>query len=163
MLWFLGASLVITVAIVVERWLFYRARDCDLRVLARRLGARLAEGNIEGAVEELGRSKSVAAAIAAAGLELAAGGPAAADKAMQSAVALERCGLERWLAYLGTLGNNAPFVGLFGTVVGVIASFEELGRGPGHGAGATGAAAQVASQLIMARIAEEEPSCGATV
>jgi len=158
-LWLLGACLVITVAIIVERWLFYRARDCDLRALARRLGACLAERDIGAAVEELGRSRSVAAAIAAAGLELAAGGPAAADKAMQSAAALERRGLERWLAYLGTLGNNAPFVGLFGTVVGVMASFEELGRGAGNVVSAGAAAAsplgsQLGSQLIMARIAE---------
>ena len=54
-------------------------------------------------------------------------------------------GLERWLAYFGTLGNNAPFIGLFGTVIGVIAAFEALGQ---HGA------AQVASQLVMASIAE---------
>ena len=56
---------------------------------------------------------------------------------MQSAAALERGRLERWLAFLGTVGNNAPFVGLFGTVIGVIHAFEELGHGaPGHGAAA---------------------------
>jgi biopolymer transport protein ExbB len=75
---------------------------------------------------------------------------------MRSAVALERGRLERWLAYLGTLGNNAPFIGLFGTVIGVIRAFEELGHGaPGHGAASTSAAAsQVASQAVMASIAE---------
>jgi biopolymer transport protein ExbB len=147
-LWLLGVALVAAVAVIVERLLFYRTRDCDLRALARRLGAHLAGRDFDAAVEELGRSKSVAAAIAAAGLELAAAGPAAADKAMQSAAALERRGLERWLAYLGTLGNNAPFVGLFGTVIGVIGAFDKLGEGTGGGA------AQVASHLIMASIAE---------
>ena len=48
---------------------------------------------------------------------------------MQSAAALERGALERWLAYLGTVGNNAPFIGLFGTVIGIIGAFEELGHG----------------------------------
>ena len=153
MLWFLGALLVISIAIIVERWLFYRTRDCDLKALARRLGDHLGEADLRAAVKELGKSRSVAAAIAAAGLELADAGPAAADKAMQSAAALERRGLERWLAYLGTLGNNAPFIGLFGTVIGVIGAFEELGQGAGHGAVAAGAT-QVASQLVMASIAE---------
>ncbi|MEP6651864.1 MAG: MotA/TolQ/ExbB proton channel family protein [Myxococcales bacterium] len=154
-LWLLGASLITTVAISVERWLFYRTREGDLPALARRLGAHLAGRDFDAAAQELGRSRSVAAAIAAAGLELAAAGPAAADKAMQSAAALERRGLERWLAYLGTLGNNAPFVGLFGTVIGIIGAFEELGRGHGTagGAGAAGAA-QVASQVVMASVAE---------
>ena len=97
-------------------------------------------------------SASVAARVADAGLRLADRGGDPADKAMQSAAALERGRLERWLAFLATVGNNAPFVGLFGTVVGVIHAFEELGHAaPGHGAPAAG---QVASQAVMASIAE---------
>ena len=33
---------------------------------------------------------------------------------------------ERYLVILGTLGNNAPFIGLFGTVIGVIQAFQDL-------------------------------------
>jgi len=153
-LWLLGALSLLSIAIIVERWLFYRARTCDLQATARQLGARLAAGEFALAIEELHTSRSVAAAIAAAGLALSERGPQAADKAMQSAAALERSRLERWLAYLGTLGNNAPFIGLFGTVIGIIGAFEELGHGaPGHGASAA-AAAQVASQAVMSSIAE---------
>jgi biopolymer transport protein ExbB len=155
-LWFLGILSVLSIGVMVERWLFYRSRGGDLKALAQMLDARLAAGDRQVAVQELARSPSLAAAIAAAGLRLADRGPAAADKAMQSAVALERGRLERWLAYLGTLGNNAPFIGLFGTVIGVIRAFEELGHGaPGHGTASTSAAAsQVASQAVMASIAE---------
>ena len=97
------------------------------------------------------RVVSIAARVADAGLRLAERGTEAADKAMQSAAALERGRLERWLAFLATVGNNAPFVGLFGTVVGVIHAFEELGHSaPGHAA----AAGQVASQAVMSSIAE---------
>jgi biopolymer transport protein ExbB len=153
-LWILGALSVASLAIIVERWLFYRARECDLPVMAQRLGAHLARRDFDAAIKELNESKSLAAAIAAAGLQLADRGPAAADKAMQSAAALERGALERWLAYLGTVGNNAPFIGLFGTVIGVIGAFEELGKGaPGH-ASAAAAAAQTASQAVMSSIAE---------
>jgi biopolymer transport protein ExbB len=149
-LWLLGGLSLISVAIIVERWLFYRTRDCDPELLARKLGPRLAAGEFDLALGELDRSRSVAAAIAAAGLRLADRGPAAADKGMRSATALERARLERRLAYLGTLGNNAPFVGLFGTVIGVIAAFEELGRATPSAA----AAGQVASQTVMSSIAE---------
>jgi len=154
-LWFLGFLSLISAAIIVERWLFYRSRGGDLQAMADRLDARLSVGDVDGAIEELKRSESVAGAIAAAGLRLSGRGAAAADKAMQSATALERGRLEQWLAYLGTLGNNAPFIGLFGTVIGIIGAFEELGHAaPGHGAGATAAAAtQVASQVVMARVA----------
>src|SRR5690606_27978756 len=58
--------------------------------------------------------------------------------------ALERDGLERRLGFLGTLGNNAPFIGLFGTVIGVIQAFDALEQG----------AAQAASSGVMAAIAE---------
>jgi biopolymer transport protein ExbB len=154
-LWLLAVLSLASVAIMIERWLFYRARDCDPEAMASRLGAQLAERDFEGALKELGQSRSIAAAVATAGLQLADRGPAAADRAMQSATALARGRLERWLAYLGTLGNNAPFIGLFGTVIGVIGAFEALGRGsPGPGGGGAAAAAQVASQVVMASIAE---------
>ena len=42
--------------------------------------------------------------------------------------------LERRLAFLGTLGNNAPFIGLFGTVLGVVHAFAALGGASGPGA-----------------------------
>ena len=42
--------------------------------------------------------------------------------------------LERRLAFLGTLGNNAPFIGLFGTVLGVVQAFAVLGGASGPGA-----------------------------
>lgn len=152
-LWLLGALSVAGLFVSVERWLFLRVRGGDLASLARELGKRLSAGDREGAVADLSASPAVAAAIAVAGLRLADRGAAAAEKAMESAAALERGRLERWLAYLGTVGNNAPFVGLFGTVVGVIHAFEELGHAaPGHGSAA--AASQVVSQAVMGRIAE---------
>src|SRR6266850_708550 len=42
--------------------------------------------------------------------------------------------LERNLAFLGTLGNNAPFIGLFGTVLGIIKAFHDLGQVNAKGA-----------------------------
>ena len=44
--------------------------------------------------------------------------------------------LERNLGILGTLGNNAPFIGLFGTVLGIIKAFADLSKNSGGGAGA---------------------------
>jgi biopolymer transport protein ExbB len=153
-LWLLGALSVFSIAIVVERWLFLRSRGCEPEALAKDLRIHLARREFTAAARELRESRSIAAAVAAAGLELAALGPSAAEKAMQSAVALERGRLERWLAYLGTVGNNAPFIGLFGTVIGVIGAFEELGRGGTVHSAVAGPAAQVASQAVMTSIAE---------
>ena len=148
-LFLLGLLSVVSLAIVVERWLFFRSRDADIRALAEELDDDLVARDWSGAIARLSRVSAAAAAIAATGLRLADRGAAAVDKAMQSAAALERGQLEKRLSYLGTIGNNAPFIGLFGTVIGIIHAFEALGSGAGSpGAG------QVASTAIMASLAE---------
>ena len=45
---------------------------------------------------------------------------------MKGAAALQKMKLEQRLAFLGTLGNNAPFIGLFGTVLGIVEAFAAL-------------------------------------
>lgn len=45
----------------------------------------------------------------------------------------ERASAERGLVLLGTLGNNAPFIGLFGTVLGIIRAFRDLGASDSAG------------------------------
>jgi biopolymer transport protein ExbB len=53
---------------------------------------------------------------------------------MASARSRERLMLEKHLGILGTLGNNAPFIGLFGTVLGIIKAFADLAKNQGGGA-----------------------------
>jgi biopolymer transport protein ExbB len=151
-LWLLFALSAGSLAIALERWLFIRSKDDDVRALAAELDAHLSNGSIAAALEALRPLRSVGAAVARAGLRLAPRGHASAEKGMQSATSAERKFLEARLAYLGTLGNNAPFVGLFGTVIGVILAFEELGQAAGTAG--TGAASQVASAAVMSAIAE---------
>ena len=55
---------------------------------------------------------------------------------------------------MGTLGANAPFIGLFGTVLGIIKAFHELAQATGHSAAAvTGGAPQVMSGISEALVA----------
>jgi biopolymer transport protein ExbB len=154
-LYILFAASLASLVLIVERWAFYRTVDADLRSLAEQLDARLSRGDFDGAVAELSQSRSVAAAVAAAGLRLAPRGTHAADKAMQSAVALQRARLDRWLAYLGTLGNNAPFVGLLGTVIGVVEAFAALGQqkgGLGVAANSAGLMASIGEALVATAV-----------
>ena len=154
-LWALFGLSAVGVALTVERLIFFHELTGDLHSLANALDARLSKGEFRDAIADLDQSPAVAARVASAGLKLADRGPAAAEKAMESAAALERTRMERGLIYLATLGNNAPFLGLFGTVVGVIAAFEALGTGAGGPATtASAAAGAVASQAVMSSIAE---------
>lgn len=70
-------------------------------------------------------------------------GPAALEEVIAGATQSERLKMERGLAYLGTLGNNAPFIGLFGTVLGIIRAFRDLSANTIEG-----------SAAVMAGIAE---------
>ncbi|MEM1025657.1 MAG: MotA/TolQ/ExbB proton channel family protein [Myxococcota bacterium] len=150
-LWLLLLLSVGSVAVGIERGVFFRTKSDDLRGLVGTLDAHLRSGDREAALAELSKMRSVGASVAGAGLRLANRGARAAEKGMESAMALERKALEARLAYLGTLGNNAPFLGLFGTVIGVILAFEALGTA---GAAAGTGTSQVASSEVMSAIAE---------
>jgi biopolymer transport protein ExbB len=125
-LWLMIALSVISVAIILERaWFFNSLRD-DLTTLARDLRNAL-EKSVDAARKRMEASPSAEAAVVVAGLAMVDRGPDAAEEAMAGAAALQRMKLEKRLAYLATLGNNAPFIGLFGTVIGVIGAFKALG------------------------------------
>jgi biopolymer transport protein ExbB/TolQ len=151
-MWLMLGLSVISVAIMLERvWFFWSLND-DLAVLAKELRSAL-EDSIETAKKRMEASPSVAAAVVSAGLAMAHRGAAAAEEAMAGALALERMKLERRLAYLGTLGNNAPFLGLFGTVIGVVGAFAALGEAAKTPI-AQASSQALAPQAVMSSIAE---------
>ena len=155
-LWLMLALSVVSLAIMLERaWFFWTLRD-DTEALMRDLGRFLRDGDLEGARRRLESSPSAEAAVVIAGLVEADRGADAAEEAMAGASLLQRLKLERRLAFLGTLGNNAPFIGLLGTVIGIVGAFEELGRANAAPAaqGAAAAASQLAPAAVMSNIAE---------
>ncbi|MBI2395582.1 MAG: MotA/TolQ/ExbB proton channel family protein [Deltaproteobacteria bacterium] len=148
-MWLMIALSIVSLAIVLERLWFFRAIDDDLESLADALSRKLRAGDLQGARGVLEASPSAEAAVVVAGVIEAPNGVAAAREAIAGAMAIQRMKLERRLAFLGTLGNNAPFLGLFGTVVGIVMAFERLGQ-----AGTTaGAPAEVMASIAEALVA----------
>lgn len=145
-LWFLVALSGVVVVVGLERWFYFFRRSGDTRALATALEGHLRSGVRGGAPAWPRGGKALAARVVDAGLPLLDDGPAAVTEAMKSRAALERELLERRLTILGTIGNNAPFVGLLGTVIGVVHAFDELGR--------AAAAGQQQSATVMSGIAE---------
>lgn len=153
-MWLLIGLSVISVAVMLERgWFYWSLRD-DIGRLARDLRDRLRSDDMVGARKLLEASPSAEAAVVVAGIIEADRGAKAADEAMQGAAALQKMKLERRLAFLGTLGNNAPFMGLFGTVIGVVQAFEALGKQGAVAANAAKEGALTAPTEVMAAIAE---------
>jgi len=142
---------VVSLAIMLERaWLYWSLRD-DVPGLMRNLGRALRAGDLDGARRLLEASPSAEAAVVIAGIVEAKMGPDSAEEAMAGASALQRLKLEKRLSFLGTLGNNAPFIGLLGTVIGIVGAFDELGKAKNA---TMTAAAQVAPEAVMSNIAE---------
>lgn len=134
---------VVSVAITLERihhfWTYCRSS----KDLPMQINAHLAESNIEGARSLLKDDPSHVAFVGLQGLEGFHRGSAAVEELMAAATKSARSKMERGLAFLGTLGNNAPFVGLFGTVLGIIRAFRDLSENTMEG-----------SAAVMAGIAE---------
>jgi biopolymer transport protein ExbB/TolQ len=131
---------------MLERALFFRRnRRRGGDALRERLLSALREGapdRVEGLLRD---SATVEGDVVAAAYLFRDGGAKAVSDALDAELARARASLERGMNFLGTLGNNAPFIGLFGTVIGVIVAFEELGS----------AAAQAGSMgNVMSGIAE---------
>jgi biopolymer transport protein ExbB len=142
---------IVSLAIMLERaWLYWSLRD-DIDELMRDLGRLLRGGDLDEARRRLEASRSAEAAVVVAGLVESDRGVEAAQEAMEGATALQRLKLEKRLAFLGTLGNNAPFIGLLGTVIGIVAAFDELSKV--KMAAATGST-QLAPEAVMGRISE---------
>lgn len=140
---------IVSLAIMLERaWLYWSLRD-DMPTLMRDLGRLLRSGDLEGARKRLEASPSAEAAVVVAGIVEAGMGTEAAEEAMLGASALQKLKLEKRLTYLGTVGNNAPFIGLLGTVIGIVGAFDELGKQKG-----AAGAAQVAPEAVMTNISE---------
>ncbi len=128
-LWLLVALSIIGLAIVVERAVcFWHTRD-DVTALAERIAEKLRAGEWTGAENIAMESRSFEARVAGAALRYR--DPETADEAMLGETARVRLDMERYLGFLGTVGSNAPFVGLLGTVIGIIGAFRELGRSQG--------------------------------
>jgi len=142
-LWLLVALSVVCLGVSLERAV-YLARDGTPReALASALEGLLGGGTTADLGARLRDVGGLEARVITAGLEAAAFGREAAEKAMSGTIAGERLRMERGLAILATVGSNAPFVGLFGTVLGIIQAFHDLAISNAQ-----------ASEAVMAGISE---------
>lgn len=122
----LGLS-VISIGAALERLLFFRRNRSAGKALDTALSGALRKNDYPAAARVLAQSPSLEASILREALEWKKGGPEAVNDALESAIGRHRADLDRGATLLGTLGNNAPFVGLFGTIIGVIEAFSHLG------------------------------------
>lgn len=144
-LWLLLGLSVAAIAIVLERlWFYLRVRQRQAAIDAA--VAALHKDGPEAALRALGRGNSMQDAVLQAALQHVGQGAGSVEEHIAGTVEAERLRYERGLAFLGTLGSNAPFVGLFGTVLGIIRAFHDLAANTAQGA--TAVMAGIAEALV---------------
>ena len=146
-LYFLLALSVISIAVALDRAVYFLRRRIDISALGRQLTKLLQGNDLEGARKLMQRTPGVAAAVVDDALAWYEKGPEAVSEVLQASLRERRPEAETGMLYLGTLGNNAPFIGLFGTVLGIVTAFRELG------AANQGAMANVMASIGSALIA----------
>jgi biopolymer transport protein ExbB len=123
-LWLLVLLSLGCVAISIER-VVYLVRDATERTrLGNAVNAFLRGGDAAAFRTALAGMTGFEARVLGAGIELAGQGPAAVEKAMAGTTLHEKMRMERGLSYLATVGSNAPFIGLLGTVLHIVRAFQ---------------------------------------
>jgi len=149
-LWILVALSFISVALIVERWLYFLRSRSNVANFGEQLQEQLRAHNLQNAwlLVKDSHTYCIESAVVAAGLMALRNGPQAASEAMQSVKARMRPKLDSNLSILATIGSNAPFIGLLGTVLGIIKAANELTTGE-----AAGNSAAVMSGVFEALVA----------
>jgi biopolymer transport protein ExbB len=147
-LYLLLALSVVSFSTMAERFLYFRRHRDDLDRLRTEVKKLLDRDDIEGVERVLAKSPAVEARVGREALRWLPGGADAMGDAVESELARVKQELERGTNFLGTLGNNSPFVGLFGTVLGVIIAFHALGQAGGNAGQMGGVMAGIAEALV---------------
>ena len=143
--------------VIIDRALMYSAARRHSRAFVREVAGALREGKLDEAILIAERhKKSHIAQVTASGLaEFQSASPRmdetklleSAHRTLERSQAIVHAELERGLSSLATIGSAAPFVGLFGTVVGILSAFRAIADT--HGGGGVAAVAGGISEALV--------------
>jgi biopolymer transport protein ExbB len=150
-----------SIGVMIDRWMAFSAARKQSRTFAPAVAGALREGKIDEAIRVAERNKkSHLAKVVTAGLqefkahsestEIPGEVIEASRRALERAEAIVHAELKRGLGGLATIGSTAPFVGLFGTVVGILNAFKGISEQKATGLGAV--AGGIAEALVATAI-----------
>ncbi len=125
-MWILLALSIIVITIVIERIYFFSTQHGDTKGLLRQLGQKISADDLDGAIKICQSSKGMLPRILEFGLRRGEKNRADITDALSIALMEHLNALERNLGIIGTIAVIAPFVGLAGTVLGIIKAFQEI-------------------------------------
>jgi biopolymer transport protein ExbB len=125
---------VLSIAIIIERVFVLNRKKGDIEKLQEDLGPAFKRADPSKVEHILGEDPSSPARVAVSVLQMMKTVNLGFEESIAMALSQEKLDLERRFAILGTLGSNAPYLGLFGTVLGIIKAFHNLSMNAKGGA-----------------------------
>jgi biopolymer transport protein ExbB len=138
------ACSILSLTIIIERAIYFSKIRGDFGAFVTELTQRLNSGDsLDKTAAWCSGQTLLEAKVAAVGLEGSDRPLKSAEDSMTATVISSRTKLDKGLAILGTLGNNTPFIGLFGTIIGIIQAFNALAVSKSQG-----------PEVVMASVSE---------
>ncbi len=123
---------VISVGVILERAIYYQRRGKATRIaLMEAIRHEISRNQLLNAIGLCRKTDSPCAQVALAGLNLNGHDEKLIANAMEREITVETIKLERFTGILGTIGGTSVYVGLFGTVIGIMKAFNDIGTGGG--------------------------------
>lgn len=146
-LWLLVILSIISVSIIIERYFTLRSNKAQAEKIRKQLLEALKTNNLS-ELEDVSKDKNTleGRVLSHVFKHLKEQGTEGLEEIINSHIIFERQSMEKSLNFLATLGSNAPFIGLLGTVLGIMKAFNDLGVGQG--------VTQQSGSAIMSGIAE---------
>ena len=126
---------VLSLAVIFERVFYYgkRSRISQERFMKKIKGELAQDHNVEAALKICDKTDAPFAKVAKSGLILHRHTEKAISQAMEREITIETIKLERYISIIGTIGSTAVYIGLLGTVLGIIRAFHDISLSKGGG------------------------------
>lgn len=133
-LWLLLVLSVVSIGMILERYFALKKVFADSQRIRSRIKLALQSNSIED-VEDIAKDPTSMEGRAAsyALKHMKESGSRGLEEIFNTFALIERPELEKFLGFLATVGSNAPYVGLFGTVLGIMKAFNDLATAPEAG------------------------------
>lgn len=117
---------ILAITFMIERWWYYRKCKIDTNRFMEKVQNLVEQDSYSEAISLCDKKPVPLSLVIKVGVVNHKRDKEDIAELMESKKMEERLKMERWLGILGTLGNTAPFIGLFGTVIGIINAFRAL-------------------------------------
>lgn len=120
---------ILSFTIILERIIYYRRRSNIKRAdFMKLIKEALEKGQVKKALDICRDTDTPFASVVQSGLNLHGHNEVVISNTMEREVTIEMTKLERFTSIVGTIGSTAVYIGLFGTVLGIIRAFHDISK-----------------------------------